>query len=210
MKRFTGHGEPWGDFVDVKINAPQVLRRQLRRCRRGSVLLSSVTDPYQPLEKKYLLTRGCLEALLESQFPISLLTRSPLCLRALDLLKQFKEIEVGFSIGTDDEGTRRIFEPHSPSIPSRIEALKTLHQEGVPTYAFIGPMLPLDPKRLPALLEGKVDEVLIDRMNYPNRVKALYRRANLDPYLEDDYFQLYGRELKGYFEQRGISVSMCF
>src|SRR5512139_2591112 len=67
MKRFTGHREPWGDFVDVKINAPQVLKKQLRRAKRGSVLVGSVTDPYQPVEKKYGLTRGCLEALLEHQ-----------------------------------------------------------------------------------------------------------------------------------------------
>lgn len=210
MKRFTGHHEPWGGFVDVKVNGPQVLRRQLKRCKRGTVLLSSVTDPYQPLEKTYQLTRGCLEALLEHQFPINLLTRSALCLRDLDLLKQFREVEVGFSIGTHDEGIRRLFEPHSPSIQSRIEALGTLHQAKIPTYAFIGPMLPLDPRRLATLLEGKVDEVLIDRMNYPNRMKALYRKAKLDPYLEDDYFQLYGSELKERFEQRGVSVSMFF
>ena len=60
MKRFTGHLEPWGEFVDVKINAPLVLKRQLKRKARGSVLLGTVTDPYQPAEKTYLITRGCL------------------------------------------------------------------------------------------------------------------------------------------------------
>src|SRR5512136_3130269 len=63
MKRFTGHLEPWGEFVDAKVNAPEVLRRQLRRARRGDVLLGTVTDPYQPSEKRYLVTRRCLEAL---------------------------------------------------------------------------------------------------------------------------------------------------
>jgi len=96
MKRFTGHREPWGEFVDVKVNAPQVLRRQLMKARPGAVLLSSVTDPYQPLEKTYRLTRGCLEALLEHDFSVDLLTRSPLCLRDLDLIRQFKKIDVGF------------------------------------------------------------------------------------------------------------------
>ena len=210
MKRFTGHREPWGEFVDVKVNAPQVLRKQLRRAKRGEVCISSVTDPYQPLEKKYRLTRGCLEALLEVQFPVDVLTRSSLCLRDLDLFKQFKEIDVGFSIGTHDEKIKRIFEPHSPSVASRIEALKILHQAGVSTYSFIGPMLPLDPRRMVTLLEGKVDAVLIDRMNYPNRVKGLYRNKKLDSYLEDNYFQIYGKELKERFEQKGISVSMVF
>jgi DNA repair photolyase len=210
MKRFTGHREPWGAFVDVKVNAPQVLRRQLKRARPGSVLLSSVTDPYQPLEKTYRLTRSCLEALLEHDFSVDLLTRSPLCLRDLDLIRKFKKIEVGFSLGTHDERTKALFEPHSPSIKSRAEALRTLRQAGVETYAFIGPMLPLDPGALVALLDGAVDEVLIDRMNYSNKVKAIYRRAGLESYLGEDYFRIFGMELKERFEEKGVTVSMIF
>jgi len=210
MKRFTGHQEPWGEFVDVKLNAPHLLRRQLKRAKRGTVALSTVTDPYQPLEKTYQLTRRCLEVLLEDQFPVNILTRSPLCLRDIDLFKQFKEIEVGFSIATHDEEIKKIFEPHSPPLRSRIEALKTLHQAGIRTYVFIGPMLPLDPGLLVAMLDGMVDEVLIDRMNYLNKVKGIYHKAQLDRYLEDDYFHLFGMDLKERFEKRGISVSMIF
>jgi len=210
MKRFTGHREPWGEFVDVKINAPQVLRRQLKRAKPGTVLLSSVTDPYQPLEKTYRLTRGCLEALLEHDFSVDLLTRSSLCLRDLDLIRQFKKIDVGFSLGTQDERIKVLFEPRSPSLKSRVEALRALHRAGVKTYAFIGPMLPLDPKALVAQLDGAIDEVLIDRMNYANKVKAIYRRAGLESYLEEDYFRIFGEELKERFEEKGITVSMCY
>ena len=210
MKRFTGHLEPWGEFVDVKVNAPHLLRRQLKRAKQGIVSLSTVTDPYQPLEKTYKLTRGCLEALLEQQFSVSILTRSPLCLRDIDLFKQFKKIEVGLSITTHDEGIKNIFEPHSPSIRSRVETLRVLRQEGIGTYVFIGPMLPLDPIPLVTMLEGLFDEVLIDRMNYPNKVKAIYRKAKLDQYLEEDYFHLVGMELKERFEQKGIAITMCF
>jgi len=210
MKRFTGHMEPWGDFVDVKVNAPHLLTRQLKRARAGRVLVGSVTDPYQPLEKKYKLTRGCLEALVESQWPVDLLTRSPLCLRDIDVFKQFKEIDVGFSIATHDEEIKKIFEPRSPSLQSRIEALRALHEQKVPTYAFIGPMLPLDPSQLVSMLKGIVDEVLIDRMNYSNKVKALYRRAKLERYLEDEYFLLFGRDLKERFVKAGIPVTMCY
>jgi DNA repair photolyase len=210
MKRFTGHSEPWGEFVDVKVNAPQVLRRQLKRARPGSVLLSSVTDPYQPLEKTYRLTRGCLEALLEHDFSVDLLTRSPLCLRDLDLIRQFKKIEVGFSLGTHDERIKAVLEPHCPSLKSRVEALRILHQAGVPTYAFIGPMLPLDPKALVGMLDGVVDEVLVDRMNYTNKVKAIYRRAGWESYLQEDYFRIFGTELKERFEEKGVTVSMIF
>jgi DNA repair photolyase len=210
MKRFTGHLEPWGEFVDVKVNAPHLLRKQLKRAKRGIVSLSTVTDPYQPLEKRYKLTRGCLEALLEHQFSVSILTRSPLCLRDIDLFKQFKNIDVGFSITTHDDNIKKIFEPHSPSIQSRIEALRTLRQEKIGTYVFIGPMLPLDPKPLVKMLDGLIDEVLIDQMNYTNKVKALYRKNKLDKYLEEDYFHYVGMELKEAFEKKGIGVSMCF
>jgi DNA repair photolyase len=210
MKRFTGHLEPWGEFIDVKLNAPYLLRKQLKRAKKGVVALSTVTDPYQPIEKKYQLTRKCLEVLLEAQFSVNLLTRSPLCLRDIDLLKQFKNIEVGFSITTHDEGVKKIFEPYSPSIHARVKALETLRQEKIPTYAFIGPMLPLDPKPLVATLGGLIDEVLIDRMNYPNKVKAIYRKAKLEKYLEEDYFHVVGTELKEGFEKKGVSVTTCF
>ena len=210
MKRFTGHSEPWGDFVDVKVNAPQLLRKQLKRARQGSVILASVTDPYQPVEKTYRLTRGCLEALQEYSFDVDLLTRSPLCLRDIDLFKRFKTITVGFSIGTHDEKVKKLFEPRAPAIRSRVEALRTLHAGKINTYAFIGPMLPLDPSKLVSMLEGTVDEVLIDRMNYSSKVKGIYRRAGLDRYLEENYFTLFANDLKERFEKAGIPVTMCF
>jgi DNA repair photolyase len=210
MKRFTGHLEPWGEFVDVKVNAPQLLRKQLKRARQGIVSLSTVTDPYQPLEKRYKLTRGCLEALLDHQFSVSILTRSPLCLRDIDLFRQFKNIDVGFSVTTHDEAIKKVFEPYSPPIHSRVEALKALRSEKIGTYAFIGPMLPLDPKPLVMMLDGLVDEVLIDRLNYTNKVKSLYRKTKLDKYLDEDYFHYTGMELKERFERKGIAVSMCY
>lgn len=210
MKRFTGHLEPWGEFIDIKVNAPYLLKKQLKRAKHGVVALSTVTDPYQPVEEKYQLTRKCLEALLEAQFSINLLTRSSLCLRDIDLFKQFKKIEIGLSITTHDEGIKKIFEPHSPSIDARVNALRVLRQEKVRTYVFIGPMLPLDPKPLVAMLDGLVDEVLIDRMNYLHKVKAIYRKAKLEEYLEEDYFRLVGMDLKERFEKKGVSVSMIF
>ena len=196
--------------MDVKVNAPQLLRRQLKKAKRGTVALSTVTDPYQPLERDYRLTRACLEALLDYQFSVNILTRSPVCLRDIDLFKQFKDIEVGFSITTHDQAIKKIFEPHSPSIESRVEALRTLRQEKIGTYAFIGPMLPLDPKPLVAMLDGLVDEVLIDKLNYTNKVKSLYRKTKLDKYLEEDYFHFIGMDLKERFEKKGIAVSMCY
>jgi DNA repair photolyase len=210
MKRFTGHMERWGEFVDVKVNAPDVLRRQLRRARKGSILIGTVTDPYQPAEKKYRITRGCLEILLERQFPVNILTRSPLVTRDIELIRRFEDIAVGLSITTDREGIRRMFEGNTPSIQSRIDALKTLRNNGISTYAFIGPMLPLDPRRLVDLLVGSVDEVLVDRLNYPSKVKTLYREAGLLQYLEDSYFVGTALALKTGFEKANIAVSVIF
>lgn len=210
MKRFTGHLEPWGEFVDVKVNAPEVLRRQLRRARVGSVLIGTVTDPYQPVEKHYRITRGCLEAILKSRFSVNILTRSPLVVRDIDLFRQFENISVGLSITTDKEEVKKLFEPHSPSIRARIEALKTLHDSGITTYTFIGPMLPLNPERLLEMLGGNADEVLIDRLNYLNKVKGLYGKAGFVQYLEDAYFIRTASMLRERFEKEGIPVSVIF
>lgn len=210
MKRFTGHLEPWGEFVDVKVNAPEVLRRQLRRARRGSVLIGTVTDPYQPSEKRYRVTRGCLEALLERQLPVSVLTRSPLCVRDLDLFRRFEELSVGLSITTDRDEMRKLFEPHAPSIASRVEALRELHAAGVSTYVFAGPLLPMDAARFVEMLDGAADEVLVDRLNYADRVKALYRRAGLASYLDDGWFERTAAELRRCCEAKGIPVSVFF
>lgn len=208
MKRFTGHKEPWGAFVDVKVNAPEALAKQVRRTKGGSLLVGTVTDPYQPAEKRYGLTRGCLEALRDAPIHVSLLTRSPLCVRDIDLFRKLSDIEVGVTVSTDREEMRRIFEPAAPPIASRIEALKALHESRVKTYAFIGPMLPLDPDALVAKLSGAVDEVLIDRLNYPNKVISIYRRAGLTRFLEDDYFTDTACALREGFERAGIPVSV--
>jgi len=87
MKRFTGHREQWGQFVDVRVNAPQGLARQLKRAKPGTVSLGTVTDVYQPLERKYCLARGCLQALTPyDSFPTTVLTKSALVLHDLDVL----------------------------------------------------------------------------------------------------------------------------
>ncbi len=210
MKRFTGHPEPWGEFVDVKINAPQVLSKQLKRARKGSVLIGTVTDPYQPLEKAYRVTRACLKILLEQQMPVQILTRSPLCARDIDLFRGFHDIEVGLSITTDNEDTRQLFEPNSPSIASRIAALRKIHDGGVKTYAFIGPILPLNPEHIIDIITGIADSVLIDRLNYPKKVVSIYRRSGLEDCTRDSYFRKTGSLLKEELEKRDIPVSLLF
>ncbi len=177
MKRFTGHREPWGSFVDVKVNASPLLEKQTRMAGAGTILLSSVTDPYQPAEARYRVTRGCLEVLAGRPFPVRILTKSPLVLRDLDLFKTFDNLSVGITITTDNDAVRKIFEPCAPPVKARIEALKRLHENGISTYAFIGPVLPMDPEVLAGKLRPHVDRVLIDKMNYPSKTKAVYRQV---------------------------------
>jgi DNA repair photolyase len=210
MRRFTGHEEPWGAFVDVKANAPEVLRRQLRRARRGSVLVGTVTDPYQPSERRHRVTRRCLEALAERRFPVSVLTRSPLCLRDMDVLRRFDDVTVGLSIPTDSDETRRTFEPHAPPIAARVDALRTLRREGFRTYVFAGPLLPMDPARFVEAIGDAAGEVLVDRLNYADRVKALYRRAGLEAYLDDAWFDRTAQALARGFERIGVAVEILF
>jgi len=123
MKRFTGHKEAWGEFVDVKTNAPILLQHETKNKRVGKVWISGICDPYQPVEKKYELTKKCLEILLERRWPATIQTKSPLVFRDMELLRKFNEIEVGLTITTADEKIREIFEPNSPSTKQRIEAL---------------------------------------------------------------------------------------
>jgi len=113
-----------GEFVDVKINAPEMLEKEIKRKEKGNVWISGICDPYQPIEKKYQITRKCLEILQKYQWPVTIQTKSPLVLRDLDLFKKFKEIEVGFTITTGKDCIRKIFEPKGPSIQERIRALK--------------------------------------------------------------------------------------
>src|SRR5208283_230583 len=100
IKRFTGHLEPWGEFVDVKMNAAELLQKEILKKKMGEVWVSGVCDPYQPLEAKYLLNRKCLELLAHYHWPAIIQTRSSLVLRDIDIIKAAPEFSVGFSITT--------------------------------------------------------------------------------------------------------------
>jgi DNA repair photolyase len=208
MKRFTGHKEPWGEFVDVKVNAAELLQKEIQKKKRGRVWISGMCDPYQPLEEKYEITRKCLQIFCENEWPITIQTKSPLVLRDLDILKNFGNAEVGFTITTASEKIRKIFEPYAPSIQARINALKKLKIENIKTYAMIGPMLPRS-EELVKKLVGKVNYVLIDRMNY-HYADLVYKKHKLEYAMSNDYFNKKGRELAKLFEERGISCKLLF
>ncbi|MCL0078858.1 radical SAM protein [Dehalococcoidia bacterium] len=208
MKRFTGHREPWGEFVDVKINAPDLLKREIDRTPPGRVWVSGVCNPYQPLERTYKVTKTCLEILVEHDWPITIQTKSALVLRDVALFAGSNKIEVGLTVTTEDERVRELFEPNAASIKERIKALEKLHLAGTRTYVMIAPMLP-QAEELAASLRGKVDYVLIDRMNY-HYADWVYRKHNLESTMGDDIFSLKAKELASAFGTQGIECRLLF
>jgi len=129
----------WGSYVDVKVNAPQVLEKELRGLRKDEVFLSSASDPYQPVEARYGVTRRCLEVLLRHGYPVSILTRSPLILRDIDLLKNFERVRVGMSITSVPV---RRYEPGVPPLQRRIDTLRKLSKGGISTWVSLAPVIP--------------------------------------------------------------------
>jgi DNA repair photolyase len=208
MRRYTGHKEAWGEFVDAKVNAPSLLKNEIKNKKVGRVWISGVCDPYQPLEKKHELTKRCLEILLEHEWPVTVQTKSPLVLRDIKLIEKFNDIEVGFTVTTADEKFRQIFEHRSPSIDKRINALEKLHLAGIKTYAMIAPILP-KAEGLARQLRGKVDYVLIDRMNY-HYADWVYKKYNLEYATTEDFFAQKKMELAINFEKDEISCQLLF
>jgi DNA repair photolyase len=188
----------WGEFVDVKINLPDVLAKDLERLPIGIIGIGTVTDAYQPIEKKYQLTRKCLEILLEKDWPVSIQTKSDLVLRDLDIIERFSEKDIGFTITTLDENARCRFEPHASTIENRLKALKKISKRGITTWAFLGPAFPellagtLE-QLIERLSEADIDHLLLDRLNrkpgmtFPDydfkpieaKVKELCKRYNI-------------------------------
>jgi DNA repair photolyase len=142
MKRFSGHEEPWGQFLDIKINAAELLAREVRRNPPGHVFVSSVCDGWQPAEQKHQLTRRCLAILLEAGYHVGILTKSSLVTRDLDIMHGHENVELGMTITTMDESIRTKIEPAASSSAERIDALRTAAEAGVKIYAFLGPFLP--------------------------------------------------------------------
>jgi DNA repair photolyase len=139
MRRFTRHKEKWGDFLDVKIYAKKI---KLNRLDGKKITFSTVTDAYNPFEQKYQITRKLLEQFVNTNIKISILTKSDLILRDIDIFKQTAGITVGVSLNTLDDTIRKKLEPKASSIEKRLNAIKILHNEGIYTYIFLSPMFP--------------------------------------------------------------------
>jgi DNA repair photolyase len=173
----------WGKYVYVKTNAVSVFADELRRWsparRTASLLLSSVTDPYHGVESRYRLTRGILEVLACETYPgrVSILTKSPLVLRDVDVLQQLPQVTVGMTVTTTDDRLSRFLEVRAPLASRRLETLQQLHAASLPTYAFVGPLLPHF-RYQPVLLEALFASLAVG-------VQSVYvEHLNLKPYIK--------------------------
>jgi len=189
---YVTHRDPkcWGVRVGVKKNIVDVLHRELRggKGRGKSVTMSTVTDPYQPVEKEWRLARMCLLQLLNFGVPVSIQTKSTLVLRDLDILKKFENGEVGFTITSHDP----FYEPGASTTEGRLSALRVLRENNIKTFAFIGPVMPdftLDKHLFEKISEVKPDYVIVDRLRIKRgmneRIREIYGRNFRDGELED-------------------------
>ena len=222
MKRFSHHDEPWGTFTDVKIRSTAKKPVPLAGL---NVFFSSVTDCYNPLEEKYGLTRRLLQQVRPSGAKITILTKSALVLRDMDLFKTFSHITVGLSMNTQCDSFRKQTEPYASSVLERLEALKTLHQNGIRTWLHVAPIFP-ELTDWKALLETTIP--FVDTFSFENLKlrSAAYTRVMTcilqnHPHLKDLYLQIYQqndmsywrnlrKEILAFCNERKLSAAVYF
>lgn len=207
MARWKHSDEEWGSYLDVKINAPEVLKSELEKREKrlktknfGFIFFSSVTDPYVGLEAKYRLTRKCLEVLADFGYEgeIGIQTKSPLVVKDIDVLQRLKNVNVGLTVTTLDDKISRFMEVMAPPVSARIKALEELHKEGIETYAFIGPILPYFTAKKDKLRE------LLDRLEEVGVGEVWFEHINLNANIRShlyDFLKEKALELIPYFDK---------
>ena len=199
MKRFTGHKEDWGDFVDIKLCDKKI---NLNKISKKSVFLSSVTDCYNQLEEKYKITRHILEQLVNSDCYLSISTKSKLILRDIDILKRIKNLSVSISINTLDEKFRCDMD-NASTITERLDTLKKLHDNGIHTVLFMSPIFPYitEWKEIIEKSKNYVDEYWFENLNLRGQYKTHimnYIKNNYPKYY-DSYVEIYIKNNKEYW-----------
>ena len=224
MKRFTNHHEPWGKFLDVKVNAPELIPNNTKKYKNKSIMISSVTDPYQPAERKYKLMRRILENLIPLQPDLCVMTKSDLITRDIDLLKKFKKCIAGMSLSLLDDKIRKEVEPFASSVERRINAVKQLKKAKIRTFIFISPMFPelTDWKRIITKTKKFVDEFWFENLNlYPSlRYNIFQWLKNHHPELVKEYREIYftknnywdkiEKEIKDYGKKNNLNFKIYF
>lgn len=207
MKRFTGHTEDWGTFIDIKKSGKKI---NLNKISKKSVFLSSVTDCYNPLEEKYKLTRSILTQLKDSDCNLSISTKSKLILRDIDLLKQIKNVTVSMSINTLNENFRKDMD-HASTIEERLNTLKELHQNGIHTVLFMSPIFPYITEWKEIINKSKdfIDEYWFENLNLRGQYKIdilNYIKEKYSKYY-DDYVAIYIKNKKEYWNNLSKEIN---
>lgn len=195
----------WGDIIEVKVNLPRILSRELRARKKGVVGLGTVTDPYQPAERKYEITRRCLEILQMHDFPVCIQTKSSLVLRDMELLKEFSNVEVGVTLTSLNDSVREKMEPGASSVEERLCALSELGKNGINTWVFLGPVMPYitDAEALvDAIAEVKPRYVLVDKLRLKDGVWEGVGEfiAGFKPELLPEYVRIFFNDERYYSE----------
>jgi DNA repair photolyase len=201
----------WGTYVFAKVNAPELLKKEIKRLRQKGrdkeIFISSVTDPYQGLEAKYKLTRQCLEVLAdyEVEASISILTKSHLVTRDIDVFGRLKSVYVGLTVTSTDDAISRYFERYASNVTDRLRALAKLNKNGIETYAFIGPLLPhfvaqtdqLE-KIFIRLKEVGTKDIFVEHLNLSTyiRNRFLKEMEGADPEIIDKFYRSQAKEYR--------------
>lgn len=170
MQKMSGHPEKWGEFVDIKEFDESSLEKFIRNYKGERIFMSSVTDCYNPFEAKFKNTRKVLEALANSDVNLQILTKSSLLMRDIDLFKTMPNLRVGLSFSVLDENLRAVFEPRASRISERLDALKTLKEQGIKTFLFVAPIFPVITPAVKFAQDYSdlADDIMFDRLNlYP-------------------------------------------
>lgn len=207
MKRFTGHEEDWGTFIDIKRSEKKI---NLNKISKKSVFLSSVTDCYNPLEEKYCLTRSILEQLVSSDCYLSISTKSKLILRDIDLLKQIKNLTVSMSINTLDEDFRRDMD-NASTIEDRLNTLEYLHNNGIHTVLFMSPIFPYITEWKEIIEKSKdyIDEYWFENLNLRGQYKSYIMTYIKEKYPRhyNDYVDIYMKNNKVYWHNLAKEIN---
>jgi len=186
--------QTWGETIYVKRNLPRVLAKELLKKKPGVVGISTVTDPYQPVEQTYHITRYCLQQLKKYDFPVQIQTKSTLVLNDLLLIEDCFKPEIMISIGTINDSQRKILEPCASSIADRLRILDALkNNEKIKTSVFLGPLYPdLSWNQIKSLLnmfiEKKVSTIMIDKFHLKSGLQTyLLPVINNDEILRDAF-----------------------
>ncbi len=208
MKRFTGHSEEWGTFIDVKRCSKQISKNKLKG---KTVFLASVTDCYNPYEEKYCITQSILKQLLEAACTVSISTKSSLILRDVELLKQFKDVSVAVSINTLDESFKCDMD-NASSIEARMNTLKVLHKNGIHTVLFMSPIFPAitDYKEIIEKSSLFVDEYWFENLNLRGEYKARILKYINEKYPQyiDLYKRIYVNGNKAYWDELAKEIEV--